>query len=183
MESLLQIDWKEVLVPTVSPAEIFLRGTFIYLLLFFVLRVLRREAGALGISDLLVVVIIADAAQNAMSSDYKSITEGAVLVGTIIAWDFFIDWLGFRFPAVQRVLRPAPLPLVKDGRVIRQNLRKEMITMEELMSQLREQGVESVEEVKMCRLEGDGHISVIKKNSGGDEEGGEDPKDSGHPGA
>ncbi|MET0625237.1 MAG: YetF domain-containing protein [Pyrinomonadaceae bacterium] len=183
MESIFRIDWNEVFVPTVSLAEIVLRGTFVYLMLFFVLRVLRREAGALGISDLLVVVLIADAAQNAMSSDYKSITEGAVLVGTIVAWDFFLDWLGYRFPAVQRLLRPAPLPLVKDGRMIRRNMRKEMITTEELMSQLREQGVESVEEVKVCRLEGDGHISVIKKDSGGGEGGG-DPKDSGHvPGA
>lgn len=184
MDKLFQIDWNSAFVPTVSVAEMVLRGTLVYLLLFFVLRVLRREAGALGISDLLVVVLIADAAQNAMASEYKSITEGAVLVGTIVAWDFFLDWLGYRFPSIQRLLRPAPLPLIKDGRVLRQNLRKEMITMEELMSQLREQGVESVEEVKACRLEGDGHISVIKYDSGGGGGEGGDLKDSGHvPGA
>ncbi|HEX7312817.1 MAG TPA: YetF domain-containing protein [Pyrinomonadaceae bacterium] len=175
MENLLQIDWKSTFVPTVSLLEIVLRGTVVYLLLFFVLRVLRREAGALGISDLLVVVLIADAAQNAMASEYKSLTEGAVLVGTIVAWDFFLDWLGYRFPAVQRLLRPAPLPLVKDGHMIKRNMRKEMITVEELLSLLREQGVERVEEVKRCCLEGDGHISVIKKESGGDD-GGDDPK-------
>lgn len=176
MRTLLQIDWNAVFVPTVSLAEIVLRGTLVYLLLFFVLRVLRREAGALGISDLLVVVLIADAAQNAMSSEYKSVTEGAVLVGTIIAWDYSLDWLGYRFPAVGRLLRPAPLPLVKDGRVLRQNLRKEMISMEELMSQLREQGVEHLSEVKKCCLEGDGHISVIKKEKDGGGSGGEDSK-------
>ena len=82
MEALLQIDWKAVFVPTVSLLEIVLRGTLVYLLLFFVLRVLRREAGALGISDLLVVVLIADAAQNAMGSEYKSVTEGAVQHGS-----------------------------------------------------------------------------------------------------
>jgi len=172
MRALLQIDWNAVFVPTVSVAEIVLRGTFIYLLLFFVLRVFRREAGALGISDLLVVVLIADAAQNAMSSEYKSVTEGATLVGTIIAWDYTLDWLGYRFPAFGRLLRPAPLPLVKDGRALRQNLRKEMITMEELLSQLREQGVESLSEVKRCYLEGDGHVSVIKQDSGGGDGGG-----------
>lgn len=171
MHALSQIDWNAVFVPTVSVAEIVLRGTLVYLLLFFVLRVLRREAGALGISDLLVVVLIADAAQNAMSSEYKSVTEGAVLVGTIIAWDYSLDWLGYRFPSFGRRLRPAPLPLIKEGRVLRQNLRKEMITMEELMSQLREQGVERVEEVKRCCLEGDGHISVIKYDSGSDKGG------------
>jgi uncharacterized membrane protein YcaP (DUF421 family) len=172
MDTLLHIDWKSVFVPTVSLLEIVLRGTMVYLLLFFVLRVLRREAGALGISDLLVVVLIADAAQNAMSSEYKSVTEGAVLVGTIIAWDYSLDWLGYRFPALRRLLRPAALPLVKDGRALRQNMRKEMISMEELMSQLREQGVEHLSEVKKCYLEGDGHISVVKKESGKDEGGG-----------
>ena len=166
MDSLLNIDWKSVFVPTVSLAEIVLRGTFIYLLLFFVLRVLRREAGALGISDLLVVVIIADAAQNAMASEYKSVTEGAVLVGTIVAWDYFLDWLGFTFPAFGRLLRPAPLPLVKDGHKLRRNMRKEMITTEELMGLLREQGIESLSEVRRCYLEGDGHISVIKNDTG-----------------
>jgi len=173
VRTLLQIDWNAVFVPTVSVAEIVLRGTFIYLLLFVVLRVLRREAGALGISDLLVVVLIADAAQNAMSSEYKSVTEGAVLVGTIVAWDYSLDWLGYRFPALGRLLRPAPLPLVKDGRALRQNLRKEMISLDELMSQLREQGVESLSEVRRCYLEGDGQVSVIKQESGG---GGGGPK-------
>ncbi|HEX8118833.1 MAG TPA: YetF domain-containing protein [Pyrinomonadaceae bacterium] len=168
MTSLLQIDWKAAFVPNVSLLEIVLRGTLVYLLLFFVLRVLRRQAGALGISDLLVVVLIADAAQNAMSSEYKSVTEGAVLVGTIVAWDYSLDWLGYRFPTLRRVLRPAPLPLVKDGRALRQNMRKELVSMEELMSQLREQGVEHLSEVKECCLEGDGHISVIKKEPGGD---------------
>ena len=172
----MQIDWKDVFVPTVSPLEVVLRGTFVYLLLFFVLRVLRWEAGALGISDLLVVVLIADAAQNAMSSEYKSVTEGAVLVGTIVAWDYSLDWLGYRFPAVGRLLRPAPLPLVKDGRALRQNMRKEMVTVEELMSQLREQGVEDVGEVKKCCLEGDGHISVIKYERGGGDSGGNKSK-------
>ena len=171
MDSLLQVDWKSVFVPTVSLAEIVLRGTFVYLVLFFVLRVLRREAGALGISDLLVVVLIADAAQNAMSSEYKSVTEGAVLVGTIVGWDYFLDWLGFRFPAFGRLLRPAPLPLVKDGRMLRRNMRAEMITREELMSLLREQGVESLGEVRRCYLEGDGHVSVIKNDAGGGDDG------------
>lgn len=172
MDTLLHIDWKAVFVPTVSLLEIVLRGTVVYLLLFFVLRVLRREAGALGISDLLVVVLIADAAQNAMSSEYKSVTEGAVLVGTIIAWDYSLDWLGYRFPALGRLLRPAPLPLVREGRALRQNMRREMVSMEELMAQLREQGVEHLSEVKKCYLEGDGHVSVIKKDSGGEGGGG-----------
>jgi len=161
MESLSHLDWRTIFVPTLSIAEIFLRGTVIYLLLFMLLRVLRREAGAISVSDLLVVVLVADAAQNAMASDYKSITEGVLLVGTIVGWDYFLNWLGYRSRWVHNLLRPAPLPLIKDGRLLRRNLRQELITTDELMSELRQQGVESVDAVRRCYLEGDGHFSVI----------------------
>ena len=170
METLPQVDWRAIFVPSFHLGEIFLRGTAVYLFLFVVLRVMRREAGVIGIADLLVVVLIADAAQNAMASEYKSLTEGAVLILTIAGWDYFLDWLGYRFPRFKRLLRPAPLPLVKDGHVVQRNLRQELITEEELMSELRQQGVDNVAEVKRCYLEGDGYFSVItggSKRAGG----------------
>ncbi|MGZ8189409.1 MAG: DUF421 domain-containing protein [Methylosarcina sp.] len=163
MSTFYNIDWKVFFMPSMNIGEIFLRGTIKYLFLFIVLRLLRREAGAIGISDLLVVVLIADAAQNAMANDYKSITEGIVLVSTLAFWDYFLDWLSYQYPAVQRLLRPPPLLLIKDGRIQRRNLRLEMITEEELMAKVREQGIEQVEEVKQSYIEGDGTISVIKK--------------------
>ena len=161
MEGFLQIDFKSIFVPSLHLAEVVLRGTVVYLFLFVVLRVLRREAGAISIADLLMVVLVADAAQNAMASEYKSITEGAVLIGTIALWDYFLDWLGYRIPWFNRLVNPAPLPLVKDGRIMRKHLRQELITEEELMSHLRQQGVQNLGEVKRVYLEGDGHFSVI----------------------
>jgi len=158
------IDWQAFFIPSLPIGEIFLRGTIVYFFLFIVLRLLRREAGALGISDLLVVVLIADAAQNAMAHDYKSITEGLVLVSTLAFWDYFLDWLGYHFPAVQRLLRPPPRLLIKDGRLQRRNLRLEMVSEEELMGKLREEGIERLEEVKQSYIEANGTISVIKKD-------------------
>ena len=151
--------------------EIFLQGTIVYLFLFFILRLLRREAGAIGIADLLLVVLIADAAQNAMPSDYKSITDGLILVGSIAFWSYFLDWLGYRFPGVRRLLHPPPLPLIKDGRMQRRNMRQEMITEDKLIGHLRENGIERIEEVKKAYLEGDGRISVITAGSKGDSNG------------
>jgi uncharacterized membrane protein YcaP (DUF421 family) len=178
MDTLLKIDWRSVFFPSVSVAEMFLRGTVVYLFIFFILRIRRRESGAIGISDLVLIVIIADAAQNAMSSDYKSITDGVILVGTIAFWDYFLDWIAYRFPSVRRLLRSAPLLLIKDGRMQRRNMRREMITEEELMGRLREQGVDKVEEVKKCYLEGDGSVSVIKRDSKSDNR--ESPKRLAH---
>lgn len=161
----LDFDWNALFQPTVALAEMFLRGTVMYLFIFFILRVSRRQAGSIGISDLLVVVLVADAAQNAMANEYRSITEGVVLVGAIFFWDYVLDWLGDRYNDtwLGRLLRPSPLPLIRNGRVNRRNLRREMITEDELLGQLRQQGVERVEDVKKSYLEADGHISVVKK--------------------
>lgn len=126
--------------------------------------VLRREAGTVGITDLLVVVLIADAAQNAMGDDYRSIPDGLLLVATIIFWSWALNWLGFRFPRIQRLVHPAPLPLVKDGRLLRKNMARELITEDELMSQLRLQGASDVRQVASALMEGDGRISVIMRD-------------------
>jgi uncharacterized membrane protein YcaP (DUF421 family) len=160
-----QIDWESVLVPSLNVAEIILRGSIVYLFLFVLLRILRRGAGTIGISDLLVIVLIADAAQNAMASEYKSITEGLILVTTIVAWDYFLDWLGYRFPAIRHLLRPAPSLLIRDGRIQKGNMGREMITDEELIQQLREQGKQKIQEVKESYIEGDGRISVITEDT------------------
>lgn len=160
------MDWHSIFTPTIPVLEIVFRGTVIYLFLFFMLRVLRREAGGMGISDLLVVVLVADASQNAMASEYTSITEGLVLVATIAFWAYFLDWLGYRFTVVERLLRPAPLLLIRNGRLLRQNMKRELIREEELMSQLRENGLTQLGEVKKCYMEGDGRISIVKRHPG-----------------
>ncbi|MGH9881724.1 MAG: DUF421 domain-containing protein [Pyrinomonadaceae bacterium] len=167
---LLSVNWNEIFIPSKSLTEIILRGSLTYLALFVLIRfVLKRESGAIGTADLLMVVLIADAAQNAMANDYHSVTEGVILVATIIFWNIAIDWLGYHFPALRRIIQPQPLLLVKDGRMYKRNMRKELITKEELLGELREQGVEDLDEVKEARIEEDGHISVIKRNAQGRE--------------
>src|SRR5918998_2701752 len=132
-----EIDWAEIFVPQSPLAGVFVRGTLTYLMLFLILRfLLKRQSGVIGIADLLVVVLIADAAQNAMANEYKSITEGTLLVLTIVFWNFAVDWLGYHIPFIQRFTRPPPLQLIKDGQLLRRNMRQEMITTEELLSQL-----------------------------------------------
>jgi uncharacterized membrane protein YcaP (DUF421 family) len=163
------IDWHAMFVPTVSLLEIVLRGSVVYLSILAAVRIFRREAGTMSTTDLILIVIIADAAQNAMSADYHSITEGLVLVGTIFAWNYALDWLGFRYRWVYRILNPAPLLLIKEGSIQRRNLKAEMMTTADLMEQLREQGVDDVAQVKRGYLEADGHLSVIRRKDDGDQ--------------
>ncbi len=138
----MSLDWGEIFGINVSPLELIIRGTAMYLLLFVLFRVVvRRRVGAIGMADILILVIIADAAQNAMSGEYKSVTEGAILVGTILFWNLAIDWLNFRVPALRNWLEPPPMLLIRDGRLIHRNLRHEFVTEDELKSKLREKGV------------------------------------------
>lgn len=118
--------------------------------------------GSIAIADVLLLVLIADASQNAMAGGYETVSDGIVLVFTIAAWNWLFDWLSFRSAWMRRFMAAKPLQLVKDGQLQRRNLRKEMISNEELMAALREQGVEKLEQVRIAVMESDGQISVIK---------------------
>lgn len=156
-------------VPAESLLATLIRGTIMYIGMFALLRIFRRQAGSISIADLLVVVVIADAAQHGMAGEAKSVTESLLLIGVIIFWDYLIDWLGFRSDVMSRILEPEPLLLIKDGRMIRRNMEKELITEDELVSQLRLQGIDDIGEVKQCRLEPGGDFSVIRLDGSRDQ--------------
>lgn len=160
----MTIDWHSVFVPSLGLIEVFVRGTIMYLALFAVLRfIARRQAGQFGPADLLVIVLIADAAQNGLGKDYESVTEGIVLVLTIVFWEYLIDWLAWRFPKLRPILTAPSLKLIENGHFVEDAMRAEMLTKDELMGQLREKEIEDVSEVRLARLEGDGRISVLKR--------------------
>jgi hypothetical protein len=70
----MSLDWGEIFGISTSPPELIIRGTAMYLFLFLMFRVvIRRRVGAVGMADILVLVIVADAAQNGMSGEYRSV--------------------------------------------------------------------------------------------------------------
>lgn len=164
----MAIDWAGLFELGVPPLEMIVRGTAMYWLLLALFRVvIRRRVGAVGISDILVLVIIADASQNAMSGEYRSITDGAILVATIVAWNYAVDWAAYRSPRLRRLLEPPPLLLVDRGRVLRRNLRHELVSDSELHGKLREHGVDDVAEVERAYMESDGQFTVLKRKRRG----------------
>ena len=167
MDALWSIDWRAMLVPEHSVLDLFLRGTVMYLAIFVLLRlVLRRQVGDIGTSDVLVIVLLAEVSGNAMAANAASLPEGVVLVGTVLLWSYLIEWVQFRFPAFERLIREPKLKLIDNGRLLRRNMRTELVTVEELMAQLREQGIEERAEVKAAYLEADGQISIIRHDKG-----------------
>jgi uncharacterized membrane protein YcaP (DUF421 family) len=158
----MHVDWGQLFIPSGSLAELVIRGSVIYLAALSFMRIMRRQGSGLTRADLLFITFIADASQNGMAGEYKSITEGIVLVGTIFLWNYGIDWLSFHSPLIHRLLEPPPLLVVQSGQVLRRNLRSELISVEDLMEQLREQGVDDLAQVKRCYVEADGKLSVIQ---------------------
>lgn len=163
------VHWQEMVFPENghSILDVVIRGTVMYLGLFLLMRViLKRQTGALGMTDLLLITLLADASQNGMAGEYRSITEGLALVLTIIFWNYFLDWLSYRSEWFRKLIEPQPLPLIRNGNMIKENMRRELITIGELRGHLREQGIEHFGEVARATIESDGRISVVKMSKG-----------------
>lgn len=162
------IGWEGLLEPTNSLLNSVLRGTVVYLALFAVLRMMHnRRSGSLGPSDLLLVTLTSGAVEDSMVGEGRSLTEGAVVAGTIFFWSFALDWLAFRFPRLRWLVRAGPEPVVRDGRVLPDGLRRELLTRDELMAKLREQGIEDLATVRQACVEADGTLSVIQRGAKG----------------
>jgi uncharacterized membrane protein YcaP (DUF421 family) len=164
----MSLDVDDLFAFDVAPLELVLRGSAVYWFLFLAFRfVVRRNSGSLGTADLLLVVLIADAASNAMTGSYHSLAEGAVLLATLLGWDWLLDWAGVRSTLIHRLAQAQPVALVSDGKVLWRNLRRELLTLDDLMSQLRQDGIDDLGKVKGAWIESDGNISVVKKEDGG----------------
>lgn len=160
----MNIQWDELTSFSVSPLEIVLRGTVVYLFLFVFFRfVLRRDTGNVGVGDFLLVVIVADASQNGMSGDSDTVPDALLLVLTLMAWNYLIDIASYRSARLRQLLEPRPLPLVLNGKLLRRNMRKELVTPEEIQAKLRENDIASLDEVEKMTMESDGEISVLRK--------------------
>lgn len=160
----MSLNWSEIFGITVPPLELVIRGTAMYFFLFIIFRVvIKRRVGSIGMADVLILVIVADASQNGMSADYRSVTDAFILVGTIVGWNQFIDWLTYRVPNLQTILEPPPLLLVENGHILWRNMRKEYMTESELRSKLREHEITDLEEIGKAFMESDGQITVLKK--------------------
>jgi len=110
------------------------------------------------------VVLIADASQNAMAGEYRSIGDGVVLVGTIAGWNWVIDWAGYRSRLLRKFLQAPATLLVRDGQVLQASLRRELITRDELMGALHRESLTQLNEVARAWMESDGSITVVPRD-------------------
>lgn len=157
-------DWGSIFVPDASLFESFLRGSVIYLSILVLFRiVMKRQSGSLGLPDVMLVVLVSECVSSGLSSETKSVLNGLVAVSALLFWSYVLDRLGHRWHLFQRLLEPQPVVLVENGKPNRENLDREGITDEELLSQVREHGIDDLKRVKTAILESEGTLSVIPR--------------------
>jgi uncharacterized membrane protein YcaP (DUF421 family) len=160
------INWHDLFVFDVPILETVIRGSVMYLFTITIVRITgRRSVGQLGMLDFIFVLLLSIGAGNALVGEHTSIGSGLVLVLTLVAWNVGMNWLGYRFDTIDRFISPPPIQVIRNGELLRRNMRSEFLTENELMTSLREQGCEDYAAVKNAFLEGDGRISVVLRDA------------------
>lgn len=151
-------------------AAIVVRTAIVLVVLVIGLRVSgKRRIGELNLFDLLLVLLIANAVQNAMTKSNQHLAVALVSAATLMLLGWIFAKAMTRWPGMERRLLGTPTVIVRDGQMLKQNMKHEGVTEDELMSAVRDQGLANVSDVQLAVMELDGFLSVVPKQH--DEEG------------
>ena len=143
--------------------EIVLRTGIIYVVVLVGLRLTgKREVGQMTPFDLVLLLLIANAVQNAMTGPDTSVSGGIIAAATLLVLNMIVTRLVFLNRKVREVVEGSPTLLIRHGKLLQENLDKEQIPAESLRQALREHSVSNVGDVNIAVLEVDGSISVLK---------------------
>ena len=144
--------------------DIVLRGIVLFAFASFVMRIVgRRELSSLGAIDLVLLIVLGDALQQGLTQDDYSVTGAMIAVSTIAVMQVGLSYVGFRFRRLRPVLEGEPVVIVQDGHVIERNLRRDRITIDEVLEEARQQQIGSLDDVAWGVLESNGKISFLPK--------------------
>ncbi len=145
--------------------DIVLRSAAIYVVVILGLRLLgKKHVAQLTIVDLVLILLISNAVQNAMVGDDTTLLGGIIAAVTLLIVNALLTYVLYRFRPADRLLEGTPTLLVHNGTPIRVHLAQEKITEEELERVIREHGIGSIREVKSAVMEVDGSISVVPRS-------------------
>ena len=142
-----------------------LRACVVYFVLLAMIRASgKRTMGQFTPFDMLLVVLLGNAVQNALLGEDTSVAGGLLLAVTLISLNWIVGFVSARSEKVEALIEGSPVLLARDGEVYRDVLRKELISRADFDKALREAGCEAIDEVKLAVLETNGHITIIKRD-------------------
>ena len=148
--------------------DIVLRASAIFLFLWLLTRSLgRRELTQLNAFELVVIIVMGDMVQQAVTQQDTSVVGGFLAVGTMGLWVLVLSWVSFRFGSARRVLDGRPVIVVRDGEPVMDALRTERITFDDLLAEARQEGIDDLSKVRFAVLEVDGKFSFLQEPGAG----------------
>jgi uncharacterized membrane protein YcaP (DUF421 family) len=145
--------------------EFILRGIIIYVFLIALLRLSgKRQIGQMAPFDLVLLLVLSNAVQNAMNGGDNSVIGGIISAVTLVGTNWLVGLLTFKSKALESLVEGRPDVLIHNGKLFEAGLEHAKLTHHELMTALRKGGCSCVEDVHAALLESDGTISVIPKN-------------------
>jgi uncharacterized membrane protein YcaP (DUF421 family) len=148
---------------SLHPLEFVLRGIVVYVFLLVILRLTgKRQVGQLAPFDLVLLLVISNAVQNAMNGGDNSVTGGIILCITLVGMNWLVGYVSTRSKTFATLVEGRPTVLIHEGKIQQKAMRRARMTMHELMAGLRAEGLAGPEEVRTAMLENNGRITVVR---------------------
>jgi uncharacterized membrane protein YcaP (DUF421 family) len=155
--------WNDINFPGLG--IIALKAIAIYAFIILAIRIFgKKELSQLSVVDLVFILLISNSVQNAMVGSDNTVLGGIAAATGLFVVNYILKLVIRRYPGVSNILQGHALMLIHQGKVIRENLDRSFISMDELKAAAREHGVEEINEVDLAILEVDGNISVMSKD-------------------
>jgi uncharacterized membrane protein YcaP (DUF421 family) len=152
-------------IPEAPVAALVLRAAVVYGFLLVALRVAgRRELAQMTSFDLVLLLVISNAVQNSINAGDNSLTGGLISAAALLVLNWIVGYATYRWRRVERVLEGKPLRIVSDGKVHMGAMKRELLTLSELRSALRKQGIVRISDCRLVVLEPDGTLSVVRQD-------------------
>jgi uncharacterized membrane protein YcaP (DUF421 family) len=144
--------------------DVVLRASAMFAVVFVLLRLMgKREIGQLTPLDFVTIVVMGDLIQQGITHN-----DFSLAISTFAFWTLVLGWAGFLYPPAEKLLEGQARILIRDGKVLREALRRDRLTYDEVESEMRMAGIGRLEDVHLAMLEPLGKISFIKKERGGE---------------
>ena len=146
--------------------DIAIRSAVIFVFIYVLMRIIgRRELSSLEPFDLILLVVLGDSVQQAVTQDDYSVTGAFIVVSTIALLQVFVSYVNFKVPRLRSVIDGEPIVIIQDGKVIEGNARRERLTLEDIAEAARMQQIASLEDVQWAVLETSGELTFIEKQN------------------
>ena len=144
--------------------DLVVRAIFVFFLMLVITRAVgRRELSSMEPFDLILLVVMGDLIQQGVTQSDYSLTGSTIVIVTIAVLTVGTAYLSYRFRRLRPLLEGEPVVLVAGGRLIESNLRRQRMTVEELLAEARQQSIGGLDAVEYAVLETNGRVSVLKR--------------------